>query len=121
MLKTEFENTVIQTLTKCITACEICLTLAVQEGVQAATLRECINLQRDCIDICALTTRFIARSSSNMRRILRECIDICRKCAEECHKQTQEHYQQCGETCQECYLVCEKYLQKETAVNSKWL
>jgi hypothetical protein len=120
MLKTEIENTVIQTLTKCITSCESCLTLSVQEGLPAS-MRECMNLQRDCIDICAITARFIARSSSNMRRLLKECIEICRKCAEECHKQTQEHYQLCGDICQECSQSCEKYLQKETAVNSKWL
>ncbi|QHT71855.1 four-helix bundle copper-binding protein [Rhodocytophaga rosea] len=119
-MKTETENNVIQTLNKCITACETCLTMSIQEGLPAS-LRDSVNLQRDCIDICALTARFISRSSANMRRIIKECIEICRKCAEECYKQSQEHYQLCGDICQECYQTCEKYLQKETAINSKWL
>ena len=120
MLKTETENHVIQMLNKCITACETCLTLSFQEGMPIS-LKDAVNLQRDCIDMCAITARFISRNSSNMRRILKECIEVCRKCAEECHKQSQEYYQQCGDICQECYQTCEKYLQKETAVNSKWL
>ena len=120
MFKSETEQNVIQTLTKCVTACETCLTLSIQEGMPAS-LKDSANLQRDCIDICGVTARFIARSSAQMRRILKECIDICRKCAEECNRQTQEHYLQCGDICQECYQICEKFLQKETAINSKWL
>lgn len=119
-MKTENENNVIQSLTKCITACETCLTLSLQEGL-SAQMRDSVNLQRDCMDLCALTARFIARNSASMRRVLRECIEVCRKCAEECSKHEQEHCQQCAQICQECYQVCEKFLQKETAINSKWL
>jgi hypothetical protein len=120
LMKSEVENNVIQALTKCITACETCLTLVLKE-TQLAPIQDCINLQRDCIDISVLTLRFIARNSTHMRRLLKECIEICRKCTEECSKQSQEFYQQCADICQECYQTCERFLQKETAINSKWL
>lgn len=119
-MKSEIENNLAHTLMKCIAACENCMTLCLQEA-DVAHMRNCINLQRDCIDICVITAKFMARSSSNTRRLLKECIEICRKCTEECSKHAEDHCQKCAEICQECFQACDKYLQRETAINSKWL
>ncbi len=119
-MKSDIENNLEHILIKCITACENCMTLCLQDP-NVSHMKNCINLQRDCIDICVLTARFIARSSSNARRILKECIEICRKCAEECARHEAEHCQQCAQKCRECYDACDKFLQRESAISSKWL
>lgn len=53
---------------KCTQTCEECLSSCLKEpDVQARV--NCINLLRDCIDICALSTQFMARNSTFAKQI----------------------------------------------------
>ncbi|RYU81234.1 four-helix bundle copper-binding protein [Hymenobacter persicinus] len=99
---------VLDALSRCIAACEMCATACLQEA-DVKMMVPCIRLDRDCADICRLTAAFIARGSDHARHVLKECIEICRKCAEECGKHPMDHCQQCAEACRACMAACEKF------------
>jgi len=70
-------------LNACIASCEQCITACLgEQNVQMMT--RCISLDRD--DICALTTRFVARGSEHARHLLNECAKICKACGDECEQ-----------------------------------
>jgi uncharacterized protein YuzB (UPF0349 family) len=74
---------VLDALSRCIAACELCATACLQED-DVQMMVPCIRLDRDCADICRLTAAFIARGSDHARHVFKECLGICRKCAEAC-------------------------------------
>src|SRR3712207_8261901 len=59
-------TTLFRSLIKCITACEACATLCLQEE-DVQMMVKCIQADRDCADVCALTTRLVARNSPHAR------------------------------------------------------
>ena len=67
----------------------------------------CVSLNRDCADICALTTRFVARGSEHAQHLLTECAEICKAYGDECeqHAAHMEHYCECVEACRRCEQV----------------
>lgn len=97
------------TLSQCIEACENCATSCLSED-NVGKMANCIQLDRDCADICALTLRFIARGSDYKRSMVQQCINICKACEAECRKHDHEHCQQCAEACHACHKACEEYL-----------
>jgi len=110
-MKSEKTNNLEHVLIKCITACETCATLCLQED-DVKMMVGCIQLDRDCADICALTSRFVARNSAHAKHVMKECIEICRKCAEECGKHEQEHCQHCAQICRECADACTEWMNR---------
>lgn len=108
-MKSEITNNLEHVLIKCITACETCLTLCLQED-DVKMMVKCIQLDRDCADICALTARFVARNSNHAPHVMRECIEICQACYEECSQHDHEHCQKCAEACKECAEACQEWL-----------
>jgi hypothetical protein len=90
------------------------MTMCLQEE-HVQMMVNCIQLNRDCADICTLTARFVARNSPHAPHVMRECIEICRACAEECSKHDEEHCQKCAEKCQECADACQDWLQTKAA------
>ncbi len=113
-MKSEITNNLEHVLIKCITACETCMTMCLQEE-HVQMMVKCIQLDRDCADICTLTARFVARNSPHAPHVMRECIEICRACAAECAKHDDEHCQKCAEKCQECADACQDWLQTKAA------
>lgn len=109
-MKSKETNDLQHVLIKCITACETCATLCLQED-NIKMMVKCIMLDRDCADICALTSRFVARNSAHATHVVKECIEICRLCEEECRQHEHEHCQKCADACRECYEACEEWLQ----------
>ena len=99
---------VLDALSRCIAACEMCATACPQED-DVQMMVPCIRLDRDCADICRLTAAFIARGSDHARHVLKECIEICRKCGEECGQHQHDHCQQCAAACQACLEACKTY------------
>ncbi len=65
-------------LIKCITACETCAMLCLQEE-DVKMMERCIRLDRDCADICSLTAQFVARESERLQDILSLCIKKLRR------------------------------------------
>ena len=110
-MKSEKTNNLEHVLIKCITACETCMTMCLQED-DVKMMVGCIQLDRDCADICTLTARFVARNSAHAKHEMKECIEICRKCAEECGKHDHDHCQHCAEICRECADACTEWMNR---------
>jgi len=108
-MKSEITNNLEHVLVKCMTACEYCATLCLQEE-NVKMMARCIMLDRDCADICMLTARFVARDSAHAQHVMRECIEICRLCEEECRKHEADHCQKCADACRECAEACENWM-----------
>ena len=69
----------------CATACNHCAAACLQEdGI--AELRECIRLDLDCAQACALATAYMARGSEYAPDTCTLCADICDACADECDR-----------------------------------
>lgn len=101
-------HAVLDALSRCIAACELCATACLHED-EVQMMVPCIRLDRDCADICRLTAAFIARGSDHAQHVLKECIEICRKCAEECGQHQHDHCQQCAQACRACVEACQQY------------
>lgn len=109
-MRSEEQNNLQHILIKCITACDACATECLKED-NVSMMEKCIRIDRDCADICALLSRYIARESSYTEAILKTCIQMCRDCEAECKKHDHWHCKKCAEICHECHLACEDYLQ----------
>jgi len=59
-------------LNACIVACECCSTACLQVA-DVQLMARCISLTRDCVDVCALTARLVARGSEHAALLLKEC------------------------------------------------
>jgi len=95
-------------LNRCVAACEHCATACLgEEHVRHMT--DCIRLDRDCADICALVARLVVRGSEHARHLIKECIELCTKCANECAKHNHPHCQQCAAACRACAEACREY------------
>ncbi len=94
---------IIQYLNACIDACETCFNGCLNEK-EVNIMTRCIELNRECSEVCRLTVSMVARDSENMDKYLKLCVDICEICAEECEK----HYHN---YCQRCAKACRSYLE----------
>lgn len=111
-MKSEITNNLEHVLVKCMTACETCATLCLQED-DVKKMARCIMIDRDCADICIVTARFVARNSEHAKHVMKECIEICRICENECRKHDMDHCQQCADICRECADACEEWMSKK--------
>lgn len=98
-------HSLLQALAVCVAACEYCASSCLQEK-DVQKMARCIQLDRDCADICALVARFVARNSEHAQHLLQECADICRACGEECAKHPMDHCQECADACRRCEEAC---------------
>ncbi len=102
-------NQLLQTLMKCITACEHCADACLDEP-DPSHMKECVRLDRDCADICMLTARCIGRDSDRSHDLLRVCIVVCDACREECSRHENAHCRKCAEVCAVCHDACQEYI-----------
>lgn len=98
-------NSLIQTLLDCTLACEDCATSCLRED-DVSMMSRCIQLDRDCADICLQAAILLKRKSEIGLPYLLLCEKICRMCAEECQKHETDHCQKCAEACLECAEAC---------------
>lgn len=95
----------------CAQACTSCADACLGEDL-VKDLRQCIRLNLDCADICAITgsvaTRRTGSNEEVIRRMLDACATACRLCGEECarHARQHEHCRVCAESCQRCEQAC---------------
>ncbi len=101
----------INTLTNCIIACENCATSCLEEE-NVKKMKACIQLDRDCADVCSLAGRFLARESQNTIGIIELCADMCAECAKECEKHDHDHCVECAKACRQCEKSCRAYLKQ---------
>lgn len=98
---------------QCAETCAICADACLAEDM-VKDLRQCIRLDLDCADICALTARIAARRTGSneevIRQVLAACETACRLCAAECdrHAKMHAHCRICAEACHRCEAACQE-------------
>lgn len=105
----------IQELVHCALTNEMCSTACLDEK-DVAMMARCIELDRDCADICFQAARLLQRDAEIAHHYLTVCEEMCRLCAEECSKHDMNHCQQCAEACLKCAEACHKHLEAIHAV-----
>lgn len=94
-----------QQLINCAITCEDCETACLNEE-NITLLARCIELNRDCADICLQAARLVQRQSEIEEDFLLVVEKMCRMCAEECRKHNHDHCKQCAEVCEACAEAC---------------
>jgi len=98
----------IQTLLECAKECEQCAAACLEEN-DVTAMAHCIELDRDCADICFLAAKLLIRDSEIAHEYLAVCEAMCRKCAEECSLHEHEHCKRCAEACRRCERACHEH------------
>lgn len=98
----------------CAVECEHCATACLQEPDAQARTR-CIQLLRDCADICFMSAAYMGRGSQYARDLCRLCAEICEACGTECARFKDEHCQRCAAECRRCADECRKMAGKVAA------
>lgn len=98
----------VKTLNECVVACEQCAAACLDED-NVSEMAHCIELDRDCADICALGARLLQRDSELAHNYLVACEEACRTCAEECRKHEHDHCKACAEACERCAEACHEH------------
>ncbi|WMJ75016.1 four-helix bundle copper-binding protein [Cytophagaceae bacterium ABcell3] len=101
-------GSLINTILECAQACEHCATSCLK-AEDVAEMSRCIQLDRDCADICFQAARLLKRKSEIALPYLLLCEKICRMCAEECKKHENDHCQTCAKKCLECADACHQH------------
>ncbi|MBX9851142.1 MAG: four-helix bundle copper-binding protein [Cytophagaceae bacterium] len=101
-------DALIQTLLDCAKACENCAQASLEED-DVTMMAHCIELDRDCADICFQGARYLLRDAEISHKYLMVCEEMCRLCAEECGKHSHDHCKKCAESCRKCAEECHKH------------
>jgi hypothetical protein len=97
---------VIQALVACARECRHCAQ-SCQDEEGAARLDECIRLNQDCADLCALGADLVRRHSVFQTRMGSLCAEACEACAEECARHPElDACRECEEACRQCAETC---------------
>jgi Domain of Unknown Function (DUF326) len=94
-------------LEKCLEACNICYHASLKEEQR---MMQCIELDRECADICSYAISSIQRSSKFVPDVLTLCARICEACGTECKSHDHRHCQDCAEACFRCAEECRKLI-----------
>jgi hypothetical protein len=92
---------IIRELNACTDECNHCYNECLNEK-DVTMLARCIELDRECADICQWTASFLARDSEHAHDLIQLCAKICEACADECTKHDMEHCRQCARACRAC-------------------
>lgn len=113
----DIRSELIESLEKCVTACNHCAASCLdEENVKA--MADCIKLDLDCADVCQMTLKLLVRDNTSAITIVQFCSDICAECASECEKHEHDHCQQCAEACRNCEEKCKTYLDRVAEPNT---
>lgn len=69
-----------------------------------------IAIMQDCVEVCHLTTRQVARRSPMLRMALRYCAKVCRTCGQESMRYPDPESQASARMCLHCADICEKFV-----------
>lgn len=97
-------------LMECAATCDYCFGACLNEE-NVMMMTRCIELDRECADICRLTASILTRDSENKESYLKLCAEICDACGDECGKHDNDHCRKCSKMCKECAEACEKFLE----------
>ena len=105
-------------LGECIEACSLCEFACVscadsclgQDTLEP--VRQCIRLNLDCADVCALTSHLVARALAAEPKLVQAqleiCASLCGACGRECRRLSLAHDQLtiCAHACNHCEMLC---------------
>lgn len=95
-------------LMACFIACEICASECIKLANE--NHMRCIQLCRDCAELCQLCGRFEARGSEFGNKVMKLCAELCTACAEECEKFAgHDHCIECAALCRRCAEMCSEH------------
>lgn len=110
VLKQDTCQSCIEACFACAESCEACATACPRED-NVKMLARCIQLNRDCADICTLAGPYMSRDSEFSKNICRVRADVCDACGAECDKhKSMEHCRICAESCKTCADECRKMM-----------
>ena len=106
----------------CALACRVCADACLGEE-RLDELRNCIQMNLDCADVCfatgALAIRRLSRKGNPvipgtgfddrvMKLIFETCTVVCGRCEDECmrHAERHKHCRRCAEICRSCAQTC---------------
>ena len=104
------QDKLIQQLTECALTCDMCYAAFLNEE-DVSMMERCIELDRECADVCHLTASILTRDSENKESYLQLCAEICAACGDECGKHDNDHCRKCSKMCLECAEACRKFLE----------
>lgn len=90
---------------KCMDACNYSYVSSLKE-YDLAALRETIQLDRECADICSFAIQAMTRQSPFVVEILRLCADICERCADASSRHEHIHCHKCIDACRSAAMAC---------------
>lgn len=102
-------DNVAQKAFECQQVCNQCFDACLKDD-NVKMMVECIQLDRECADICALVATFAHRDSAVKIDLISLCATICQACGKECEQHDSQHCQQCAKTCFECAELCRAYV-----------
>lgn len=110
VLQNQKYQTCIDACNECFESCEFCATSDLREQ-EVKSMTRCIQLNRDCADICETASQFMSRDSEYSKKTCAICADICNECAEEYEKYADmEHCRMCAQACRRCAEECHKMI-----------
>ena len=93
----------LQVLQDCINECNHCYHACLSEEMD---MSRCIQLDRQCADICQLAASYVASGAEATHILLEACAQVCALCADECEKHVMDHCKRCAEACRRCAEEC---------------
>lgn len=97
----------IDACTRCAQACEECTSCCLK-GPDVRDRVRCIQLLRDCADICELSAAFMVRGSRYAVELARLCATVCDECGAACDRFSDDHCQDCARHCRHCAEECRR-------------
>ncbi len=97
----ELSHENLRSIADCISACETCSKLCIQEGHKNTAI-----ICSECAAVCTLAYKFHSCQSEFSQQVMELCEEVCRRCAEECSRMLAKHCKECAEICQKCVAAC---------------
>lgn len=109
MADREKTKQLMQSVHTCLEACNHCFEACLREE-EIDMLRKCIQLDRECADVCSMVLSYAGRPDALRPELVEWCKTVCEACGEECqHHEHMDHCQVCAEACFQCAEVCQNY------------
>lgn len=103
-------ESLLQALGKCITACNHCADACLDEA-DIKMMVPCIRIDRVCAEMCSTVHQTVSGNYQNIKDMLLVYIRICEECATECEKHSHmQHCADCAKACRACAEACRAYM-----------
>lgn len=114
-IRAQFETNIPAEMRECIENCMDCSEICEQliqhclgKGGIHAEARH-IRILQDCVDICAVTAKFMIRESNLHHLTCQLCAEACLSCAQDCDRYSDDDIMKaCVQMCRMCAESCEQ-------------